>query len=145
MRYAVLADFASSDASGKHTIVGIFDVVFDPAGLGPVAIPPCYLAAALQANMAEGSDHTLKIRLRRDRGTGADVLPPLSFPFKFGTSGPGQPLRANFNLGLAGLVLPSRGEYAFELFVDDRPLAKIDISAAAPPNAQGTGQQPVHG
>lgn len=135
LRYAVLADYAASDPSGKHTIVGIFEMVYDVLGTKPVPMPPCYIAAAITANAAEGTAHRLQIRLRRDSpGDMSEVVPALEMPFQMAPSGPGQPLRGGLNLFIPNMRVPERGDYAFELVVDGKSLGRIPFRVVAPPN-----------
>jgi hypothetical protein len=63
LRFAHLADYAAADSSGKITLIGIFDLVWDRMNARPVFCPPCYLVASFAASLVERSGHDLEIRL----------------------------------------------------------------------------------
>lgn len=139
IRYCMLADFASNDASGKHTIVGVFDVVLDTLGARPIPLPPCYLVAALQCHVAEGSEHELEIRLRHDAGSKTGVLNAIKMHLTLQTAGPGQPMRGALNLFIPQIKVPDLGDYAFEFIVDGKAIDRVPFKVIAPAKPTGKG------
>lgn len=133
LRFAHLADYAAADASGKVTIVGIFDVVWDHMGVKPIPFPPCYLVASFAASVSEGSKHDVEIRFLD--ADDQQVMPPIKAELSFQTSGPGNPLRAQVLLGLGpGAVrVPQAGDYVFRFYVDGQRQGEVSVSARTPP------------
>lgn len=132
LRFAHLADYAAADSSGKVTLVGIFDLVWDRMDVRPVPFPPCYLVASFAASLAEGSSHQLEIRLVDDDEE--TVLPALNADLHFGASGPGNPLRAQVIMGFGPgtLRVPQPGDYAFTFLVDGVPRGRVPVSVRKP-------------
>lgn len=133
--YALLADYAAPDSAGKQTLVGVFDAVHDVLGQTPIPLPPCYLAAVIQANAAEGSVHQVQIRLRKDSGDMPDVFEPFGGPLHLGSSGPGYPLRGMINIHIPGLAVPERGDYFFEIVVNGKSMTRVPLRVMAPPGS----------
>jgi len=132
LRFAHLADYAAADSSGKVTLVGIFDLVWDRMSARPIPFPPCYLVANFAASLSEGSAHHLQIKL-----VDADerpVLPPLAADLHFGASGPGNPLRAQVLMGFGpgALQVPEPGDYTFVFSIDGAPLGRVPVSVREP-------------
>lgn len=132
LRFAHLADYAAADSSGKVTLVGIFDLVWDLTKVRPVPFPPCYLVASFAASLAEGSAHHLEIKL-----VDADehsVLPALTTELHFGATGPGNPLRAQVVMGFGPgtLRVPELGDYAFTFLVDGVSQGRVPVSVREP-------------
>ena len=125
LRFGLLADYAGEGRAGKLLMVGVFDTVYNQQGTNPVQIPPCYLVAAIDAHVTEGSEHRLDVHLTNEDG-GA-VIPPTAMPIKFASQGPGRPLRANVVLGMFGLMVPSEGTYAFNLLIQGRHLGDVPL------------------
>jgi len=135
LRFAHLADFASVDGSGKLTIVGIFDIVWDRTGQRPIVFPPCHLVAAFAGSVAEGSAHTAAVAL-----VDADetvVWEGLQAQLQFTPFGPGYPLRAQFVLGFVPgvLTVPDHGDYHLVFRIDGHTVGEIGVSVLAPPPA----------
>lgn len=135
LRFAHLADYAAADPTGKITLVGIFDLVWDHLKARPVPFPPCYLVASFAASLVEGSGHDLEIKL-----VDADekpVAPTLKARLDFGTSGPGNPLRAQVVMGFGpgALRVPEPGDYAITFIVDGKPQGTVPVSVRELPPA----------
>ncbi len=128
---AALCDFASITAEGKVNILGVFGEV--NAATLPIALPQCFLVLSFSAAPSEaGSAKHLRIVLM-----GPDAGAPLisleqDLPVP-ASPGPGR--RAYFNLmfGMAGLMFPSPGDYAFDVLVNGEPKASIPVRVNAPP------------
>lgn len=133
LRFAHLADYAAADASGKLTIVGVFDIVWDGLGKRPIPFPPFYLVAQLEASIAEGAEHTVEIRLVDDdeRSVGG----ALSGTVHFRASGVGHPARGHLLLGFGpGFIsAPELGDYHFRFFVDGHDIGALRVSVLAMP------------
>jgi hypothetical protein len=133
LRFAHIADFASADSSGKLTIVGAFDIVWDGAGARPIPFPPFYLAAAIEASIAEGADHEIEIRLVDDDEVAhANVI---NSKIQLRSQGVGHAARGNLLIGFGPGVIqvPELGDYYFQFRVDGKQLGSIRVSALAPP------------
>ena len=113
LKYIHLADYAGDGANGKPIIVGIFDQVFvlPPR---PIGLPPFYLAGALEASVAEGSQQDLEVRFAD--GNGNNVIPRVKLQIKFHQRGPRRLMRAHFAFQFVGIQLNDVGDFAFHLF-----------------------------
>lgn len=132
LRFAHLADFASADASGKLTVVGVFDIVLDKLKQRPIPFPLCHLVASFSASVAEGSHHQLEIQF-----ADADekpVNPAFRAPLTFRPFGPGYPLRAQVIVGFGpgALRVQELGDYHFRFLVDGHELGRVSVSALEP-------------
>lgn len=133
LRFAHLADYASADASGKLTVVGIFDVVFDRAKARPIAFPPCYLLASLASSIAEGSVHQFEVRfVDADE---RDVVEPIRAQLTFRPFGPGYPQRAVFLAGFGPetLAVPDLGDYHFAFVIDSVEIGRVSVTVLESP------------
>lgn len=133
LRFAHLADYAAGDASGKLTVVGIFDLVYDHAKVRPIVFPPCYVIASFAASIAEGSAHKLRVRfLNADE---VDIVEPIETDLSFKPAGPGYPQRAVFLAGFGPetLKVPDLGDYHFAFIVDGQEVGRVPVAALSPP------------
>lgn len=135
LRFAHLADYASTDSSGKLTVVGAFDIVWDALKKRPIPFPPCYLVAAFAASLAEGTDHAIAVDLVDADET--SVMPTITGQAKFRPFGPGYPLRANLILGFGpeALTVPELGDYSFRFSVDGTVVGETPVSVLEPPKS----------
>ncbi|MEO6066884.1 MAG: hypothetical protein ABIQ41_02740 [Gemmatimonadales bacterium] len=133
LRFAHLADYAAQDASGKLTIVGVFDVLWDQLKVRPVPFPPCYLVASFAGSLAEGSDHPLSIDFLD--GDEQPVRPSIQGTLKLRTTGPGYPTRGILLLGFGpgALTLPGPGDYRVRFLVGGVDCGGTPISIHEPP------------
>jgi hypothetical protein len=133
LRFAHLADYATADASGKVTIVGIFDIVWDQSGVTPILFPPCYLAASFAASASEGSSHRLEIRFLD--ADDQPFMPSISADVVFQASGPGNPLRAQLLLGFGpkAIRVPQVGDYVIRFLLDGTNTGEIPVTVRTPP------------
>lgn len=133
LRFAHLADFASADSSGKLTVVGIFDIVWDRAGVRPIALPPFYLLAKFEASIAEGADHEIEITLVDDdeNAQGSTIKGTLEFR----THGVGHPAQSHLliGFGLGAVSIPDTGDYHFRFRVAGKDVGSVRLSALTPP------------
>ena len=133
LRFAHLADFASADSSGKLTVVGIFDIVWDRLGVRPISLPPCYLLAKFEASIAEGAEHEIEISLVDDdeKPYGSVIKGTLEFR----THGVGHPAQSHLlvGFGLGALSVPELGDYHFRFKVAGRVVGSVRLSALTPP------------
>jgi hypothetical protein len=132
LRFAHLADYAAVDVSGKLTIVGIFDLVFDQANVRPIAIPPCSLVASFDSSVAEGTTHELRIRFCD--ADEQDIIDPIVAQLTFRAFGPGYPQRAVFQGGFGPdtLRVQDLGDYHFTFSVGGAELGRVSVSVLAP-------------
>lgn len=136
LRFAHLAEYAMTDTSGKLSVMGIFEIVYDNLKVRPIPLPPAmYVVAAFDAHVAEGSDHTLDMQLTD--ADGKQVLPAIKgLRVKFQTQGPGRPLRGAVVLGLGGVPVPDLGEYGFQFFMDGKHVGETTFRVTEPPVAK---------
>ena len=133
LRFAHIADFATVDASGKLTIVGAFDVVWDALGVRPIPFPPFYLVAAFEGSVAEGSEHEIEIRLvDDDENPRAGVI---KGKLQLRSQGVGHPARGYLMIGFGPSVIsvPDLGDYYFQFRVNGTKLGDVRVSALATP------------
>lgn len=133
LRFAHIADFASVDASGKLTIVGAFDIVWDRAGVRPIPFPPFYLVAAVEGSIAEGADHDIEIcMVDDDEQTQGGVI---KGNLQLRSQGAGHLARGHLLIGFGpGLIsVPDLGDYYFQFKVDGVKLGQVRVSALAAP------------
>lgn len=133
LRYAHLADYAAADASGKITVVGIFDLVWNRSREHPIAFPPCYLVACFAASVAEGSMHVLEIRFAD--ADEHDIIAPLRSELQFRPFGPGYPQKAMFVAGFGPetLKVAKAGDYHFALRVDGSEIGRVAVTVLEVP------------
>jgi len=133
LRFAHLADYASADASGKLTVVGIFDIVWDRAGARPIMFPPCYLLAKFEASVAEGAEHEIDIALVDDDEKAHGNI--IKGALEFRTHGVGHPAQSHLLIGFGPglLTVPELGDYHFRFKVDGKDVGAVRVSALAPP------------
>jgi hypothetical protein len=132
LRFALLADYAAADASGKLTVVGSFDIVWDMMKQRPIPFPPCHLVAAFVASLIEGAEHDLEIKL-----VDADENPvaeSITGKLQFRPFGPGYPLKSNVIIGFGpgALTVPEVGDYHFQFLVDGKQLGDIPVAVLEP-------------
>lgn len=131
--FAHSADYAGVDGSGKLTIVGAFDIVWDAAGQRPIPFPPFYLVAAFEASIAEGADHEIEIRLVDDDEVAHSNM--IKGGLQFRAHGVGHQARAHLLIGFGpGVVtVPELGDYYFRFKVGGAEVGGVRVSALAPP------------
>lgn len=132
LRFAHLADHATTDARGKLIIVGVFDQVLNAPG-APIALPTgCWLVVSLEAHPTEGSHHRVETRICRE--SDGSVVHRFEIPVRLTATGPMRRLRGQFMVQLNGVTFPEPGGYYFEFFVDGRALAgKLPVYAEQQP------------
>jgi hypothetical protein len=82
----------------------------------PAVWPALTMVARLEAHPGQGLDHTAQLKVVNEDGKEIVVSPLI--PIKFVSASAGIPARADLLFGMAGLVIPARGDYAVMLFVD---------------------------
>lgn len=125
LKYAHIADFAGEGAQGKAIVVGIFDTIFVGQGVQQITTAPMSVAAVIEAEVQEGSQHAIKMQLVD--ADGSPVIPPIEGTVAFLATGPGRPLQAKFFLQFAPLPLPKIGDYSFDIFVDQRRIGSLPL------------------
>ena len=112
----LLSEHASTDATGRLTVVNAFNSISGP---GPVwAVPVLAISIVIHGHSAEaGSEHEGEIRLIDAERTA--VKPPMKFEFAFTASTvSGIPVRFIQTLSILGATFESPGPYAFEVYID---------------------------
>jgi hypothetical protein len=132
LRFAHLADYAAADASGKLTIVGTFDLVFDRLKEVPIVFPPCHLIAVFAASVSEGSRHRLRVRFADSDEQ--DIIEPIETDTAFNPTGPGYPMKAAFlaHFGPETLKVPHLGDYHFSFIMDGAELGRVAVTVLEP-------------
>jgi len=138
--FALLADAATVDASGKLNVLGVFDRIQArefPARHGRIS-----LVLRFSAGAAEAGSHTVEIRLR---GPGDRELLRLDGRMELGAAPRPVPdgIKMPQVLNLDGITFPEPGRFTFEISVDGEPIHSVPLhleqaaSGAAPPSATG--------
>jgi hypothetical protein len=129
LRFAHIADYAVVDASGKPTIVGIFDSVLCHADVSPIPFPAFYLIASFEASIAEGADHELEIAFVNDDEE--LVGPTLGGALVFRATGVGHPAQSSAIVGFlpGAIAVAAGGDYYFRFRVDgdERGRARVSV------------------
>jgi hypothetical protein len=99
---------------GKLNIAGEFNSFFTRTL--PLVWPHMVIVARLEANVSEGLEHAVQIKLTDLDGAILLQSPPL--PVRFGSAGRGIPARADVLIELSGVLFPVYGDYSVGLFVD---------------------------
>lgn len=122
--FAFLADAGVVDASGKLSVLGVFDRIRAhefPARHGRIA-----LVMRLAARPEDEGQHKVEIRLR---GSDGQYLLRLDGEVRVGP-GPspgGEPIRIAQVLNLDGVVFPRPGAYRFEIRIDDELARPVSL------------------
>lgn len=130
LKFGLLADYVSRGERGKLVIVGEFDHYFTSDF--PAELPRFFLFARIEATVAEGTEHELKVELFDADGQRPLGNPPV-IPLRFGNRGPGRPFRAQLITEFAGLPIQKPGDYAFHLVVDRLDIGTVPLSVTMPP------------
>ncbi len=121
--FALLADAAAIDASGKLSILGIFDHI--SAGDFPTRHDRMTLVFRLSASADEAGRHSISIRVV---SPSAEELSRLDGELQVGPSrGPG-PIRIPQVVHLDGFVFPEPGEYALDVLVDGEVIDSVALT-----------------
>lgn len=124
--FAVIADYALIDQGGKLSVIGIFQHVWVQAF--PALHPRTHLVLRLRGKRTEIGEHRVSIRFTDQKGNelmGGEGAVQLGEP------------PAGITEMEAGAVLvfdvplPEPGLYHFEIDVDDAPVARVPLTAAA--------------
>lgn len=133
LRFAHLADYVAVDSSGKLTIVGVFDIIWQSLDKRPIPFPPFHLVAAFEASIAEGADHQIEVRIVDDDEN--PVAGELRGAIQFRSRGVGHPavghLRVEFAPGV--VAVPDFGDYYFRFRIGGVDVGSLRVSALAPP------------
>lgn len=131
VRYMLMADKASLDASGKMNLLGVFNRIFVPPDTPdnhPVQHPECSLAVVLTVMVNEtGTTRKFAFKLLSDEGQTLYLLE------NEGIAIPKMDKGTEFDLPLVfdikGLVFPKIGTYTWKVEVDDHTLDRdLEIS-----------------
>jgi hypothetical protein len=121
--FALLADAATVDASGKLSILGVFDRIRArdfPARHGRIA-----LVMRLSTVAEDSGGHRAEIRLVDPDG---NDLVTLNGNLEVRATAPeGEETRVPQVLNLDGIAFPRAGRYRFEIRVDDRLVATLPL------------------
>ncbi len=124
---AVLADAANVTAEGKLNVLGIFDRI--RAEGYPWVHPQMFLVIRFRGDPADqGQTKTLQVQMRDEDGALMfGIQSELTIPENAG-------LRPSFDnvLGLAGLVIPRPGRYAFMVTINGQTAAEVELEADSP-------------
>ena len=120
----LVADFANVDQGGKLNVIGAFGHIYAPQF--PAVHASLYLVLKLGADFEDfGQSRTLNVHFRDADGKVLLALPPLNF-----TINPkAMPIpEVNFIIQVQNLVLPSAGQYDFEVEVDDEEIGVLPLT-----------------
>lgn len=134
IRFATVADTANVSREGKLNITGMFTTIWaahDP----PVHWPSMDLVIILETDASEVGEHSLEIKFVDADG---EVLQTQGGTFDAPQpSTPGFPQRIQFVLSYRGLEFPRFGDYAFDIFIDDRYGDTVFLHVKSREEAQG--------
>jgi len=143
--FAVLADAATVDASGKLNVLGVFDRI--QAREFPVRHGRISLVLRFSAGVGEAGAHEVAIRLR---GPGDQELLRLDGRMELG-GGPRQVpegIKMPQVLNLDGVTFPEPGRFSFEISVDGERIHSVPLhleeagGGRGGPGTQGRGGTP---
>lgn len=125
IKYALLADVITQDATGKINAIGIFDNIAAPNF--PTSVRDISLVASIEGTFSEKGIHKITIAFRdEDDNQLIAVDQNIEFTSKIKTEGN---LLARVVLKLQDLPFRKPGQYQFVIFGDDRFLARITLPA----------------
>ena len=138
--FAVVADYALVDQSGKLSVLGIFQHIW--VQQYPAMHPRLHLVLRLKGKRTEVGEHAVQIRLLDEQGNES-------------LGGSGSVMFAEPPAGIteieAGAILvfdvpfPHGGAYRFEITIDGEQKAAVPVTVSQlPPPAPGPGGQAVH-
>jgi hypothetical protein len=138
--FAVVADYALVDQSGKLSVLGIFQHIW--VQQFPAMHPRLHLVLRLKGKRTEVGEHAVQIRLLDEQGSES-------------LGGSGNVTFAEPPAGVteieAGAILvfdvpfPHAGVYRFEITIDGQQKATVPVTVSQlPPPAPGPGGQAVH-
>jgi hypothetical protein len=126
LKYALLADTVTLDASGKATAVGIFDIIY-AVGF-PVLQRDMSLIALLEGTAAEKDEYKLTVELRDEK---ANKFASFEQTIKLAPTPNRQVMRARVLVRIQDLPFVHPGEYEFVMFINDRFLGRTTFSVKA--------------
>ncbi len=130
---ALLADAATLDATGKLSILGVFDRI--TAVQFPVQHGRIALVLRFTAGTSEIGTHDMEIRLSDPDG--AELL-KLNGEMRLGAGPSGLgPIRLPHILNLDGLVFARSGQYSFDIKVDGEHQRSISLFVEGPTTSHG--------
>ena len=138
--FAVVADYALVDQSGKLSVLGIFQHIW--VQQFPAMHPRLHLVLRLKGKRTEVGEHAVQIRLLDEQGSES-------------LGGSGNVTFAEPPAGIteieAGAILvfdvpfPHAGVYHFEIAVDGEQKSAVPVTVSQlPPPAPGPGGQAIH-
>ena len=138
--FAVVADYALVDQSGKLSVLGIFQHIW--VQQFPAMHPRLHLVLRLKGKRTEVGDHGVQIRLLDEQGNES-------------LGGSGNVMFAEPPAGVteieAGAILvfdvpfPHAGVYRFEITIDGEQKAAVPVTVSQVPSpAPGSGGQAIH-
>ena len=138
--FAVVADYALVDQSGKLSVLGIFQHIW--VQQFPAMHPRLHLVLRLKGRRTEVGEHGVQIRLVDEQGSES-------------LGGAGNVTFAEPPAGVteieAGAILvfdvpfPRAGVYQFEITIDGEQKAAVPVTVSQlPPPAPGSGGQAIH-
>ena len=138
--FAVVADYALVDQSGKLSVLGIFQHIW--VQQFPAMHPRLHLVLRLKGKRTEVGEHAVQIRLLDEDGSES-------------LGGSGNVMFAEPPAGIteieAGAILvfdvpfPHAGVYNFQITIDGEQKAAVPVTVSQlPPPAPGPGGQAVH-
>ncbi len=126
---AVLADYANVSQDGKLNIMGIFQELNPPAL--PFALPQMYLVLSFSAGPAEFNT-TRNVRIPLLHSDGQEILRLEAQMHVPSARRPGSRAFMNEAIGLAGIVFPQPGDYAFHVLIGDDEKAAVPLHVNEP-------------
>lgn len=127
LRFALLADYAAVDGSGKLSIVGEFNRIW--ATKFPTRVEQVHLVVRFDASVSETEEHQLKIKILDEDGKSVIPATP-TMSMQFHAVLPGLPHRAQIIARINGIPFKKPGLYGFHVLVDNRELGVAHVVLA---------------
>ncbi len=120
----LVADYANVDQGGKLNVLGAFGRIYAPKF--PAVHASLHLVIKLGADFEDfGKPQGLSVRFKDADGKILLALPTINFTLNAST----MPIpEANFIIQVQNLVLPTAGQYDFEILVDDAEIGILPIA-----------------
>ena len=123
---ATLADAANTTRSGKLNLLGAFQAIYTPAV--PCQHPHCALVLMMRADIGEkGTTHGLRIRMIDPE---AKPVMEMELDVEIGEESHFAYPEIAFILELKNLLLAQYGQHVFEIYLDNKREASINLAVA---------------
>ena len=114
---------AATDQRGKLNILGSFDLICSKGE--PIVHPACTIAVRIRFSKIEEGEHKLKLSISDQDGK--ETVPPISGAIKILMAPEAVSQARNFIFHLQALEFPHFGDYAINLYIDNKLVDSLPI------------------